>query len=323
MVLAEAIVSINGHNMWALRKELNSHLAGLPAFRQEAGKRLFPYFLFLQGIRPPFVLEYRGIRRIPQFVTIDHGIPLKASLALYMPHLVKPWTASLRRNRTGYLDIRTLSGNPAAFKAFLDSAFHAFGKAKIRQLAIDLRHNSGGNTDLGDTLFSYISRKPYTWGIKSWRISQPYKDFLTGNGDTTAGYLRHENNTIWESADTCAPVAHPLRRDAVFTGKVYFITGPFTFSSAMALADVVKTYGLGIIVGEPTGENSTDYGEAFTITLPNSKVRIQSTSSFSHGADCHRSQNGPVMPDVEIRPEYFDDIRRKDRVLAWILRKKK
>ncbi|TWF40705.1 putative DNA-binding protein [Chitinophaga polysaccharea] len=38
-------------------------------------------------------------------------------------------------------------------------------------------------------------------GIKSWRISEVYKDFLRANGDTADPYLQHPDGSIWESAD--------------------------------------------------------------------------------------------------------------------------
>ncbi|WP_126246701.1 S41 family peptidase [Chitinophaga rhizosphaerae] len=317
----EPIVSINGVKLDALRKELDTHLAGLPAFRREAGIRLFSYFLYLKGVRPPFTVTFRE-KGSPHTV-VQQCVPLKAALAVSMPHITEPFVFDVRDGKVGYLDVRTLSASPAQFSAFLDSAFAAFRNANVHTLAVDLRNNSGGNTDLADILLSYISRKPYTWGLKSWKISQPYKDALIANGDTAASYLRRENGTIWNTNDPLAQKVPSRHTDSLFNGKVFFITGPFTFSSAMALADVVKTAKLGTIVGEPTGERTRDYGEAFTIELPSSKIRIQSTSSLSHGANGTRAGNMPVMPDVPIQPKVSDDRRGIDRAMAYILRQAK
>ncbi|MGE7774879.1 S41 family peptidase [Chitinophaga sp. NPDC101104] len=317
----EPIVSINGIRMDALRRELDTHLAGLPAFRREAGIRLFSYFLYLKGVRPPFTVTFRE-KGSPRTV-IQQRVPLKAALAVSMPHITEPFVFEVRDGKVGYLDVRTLSASPAKFSAFLDSAFTAFRQANVHTLAVDLRNNSGGNTDLADILLSYITRKPYSWGRKSWKISQPYKDALIANGDTAASYLRRENGTIWNSSDPLAQKLPSRHADSLFNGKVYFITGPFTFSSAMALADVVKTWKLGTIVGEPTGERTKDYGEAFTIELPASKIRIQSTSSLSHGAGGTRAGNMPVMPDVPVNSEVADDRRGIDRAMAYILRQAK
>ncbi|WP_343746071.1 S41 family peptidase [Chitinophaga sp.] len=313
------ITDINGRKMDALYEEILSGMAGLPSFREEASSRLLSYFLFLKGIQPPFVLSYKDNKGLTGSTVISAGVPFRQALAATMPHIAQPYTYRLLNNKLGYIDVRSLSGNVNAFRTFLDSCFREFKTAGIRHLAIDLRQNSGGNTLLVDLLFSYITHKKYSWGRKSWKISQPYKDMLIAGGDTTDSYLQHANGTVWESED-CIPKEGPFKRDTVFDGKVYFITGAFTFSSAMAMADVVKVYGLGTILGEPTGENVIDFGEAFPIVLPNSGIRIQSTTSLSHGADCNRTKNGPVLPDVAMKPQLQDKIWDKDPVLKYLIK---
>ena len=37
-----------------------------------------------------------------------------------------------------------------------------------------------------------------------------------------------------------------------FSGKVYLLTGPFTFSSGMMVADAAKQFGLAKLIREPT-----------------------------------------------------------------------
>lgn len=312
------ITAINGRKMTALYEEILSGMAGLPSFREEASCRLLSYFLFLKGIQPPFVLSYKDDKGTTGDTTISAGIPFRQALTATMPHIVQPYTYNILANKLGYIDVRSLSGNVNTFRTFLDSCFRQFKTANIRHLVIDLRQNSGGNTLLGDLLFSYITHKKYAWGRKSWRISQPYKDMLIAGGDTTDAYLKHANGTIWESED-CTPGDSPFKRDSVFDGAVYVITGPFTFSSAMAIADVVKTYKLATIIGEPTGENVQDFGEAFPIDLPNSKIRIQSTTSLSHGVNCNSTQNGPVLPDVTIKPSLQDKVWDKDPAMEYLL----
>lgn len=314
-----AITDINGENINTLFRQAEAGIAGLPSFREEAAGRLFSYFLFLRNIRPPFVLGYKNRNGMAGKSAPIAGVTFKKALSASMPHIVQPYTHQILQQKLGYIDIRSLSGDIDQFRAFLDTSFRQFNEAGIQHLAIDLRQNSGGNTDLGDLLFSYISDKKYTWGTKHWKISQPYKDQLKAGGDTTSAYLQKTNGAVWASENSCLPKENPFGNNIRFKGKIYFITGPFTFSSAMAVADVVKTYGLGTIVGQPTGENVKDFGEAFVITLPNSKIRIQSTTSLSTGADCHRKKNGPVQPDVMAGNTLQDDISGRDKTVEYIL----
>ncbi|WP_343702720.1 S41 family peptidase [Chitinophaga sp.] len=314
------VVDINGVDVSALFKQVKERLAGRPSFSEAAACRLFSYFLFLRGVQPPFALTCKDAKGIQSKATIQTGVTFKNALAASLPHIVQPYRCEVIQNKLGYIDVRSLSVDINGFRAFLDSCFTQLKQASIRHLAIDLRQNSGGNTDLGDLLFSYITRNKYSWGNKSWKISDAYKDNLRKNGDTTTAYMQRPNGTVWESADGCRPEENRFRNERVFEGKVYFITGPFTFSSAMAVADVVKEYKIATLIGEPTGENTQDFGEAFTIDLPNSQLKIQSTTSFSHGASCGKTKNGPVLPDVVIRNSLKDDVLEEDPALAYLLR---
>ncbi|NML39674.1 hypothetical protein HHL17_20915 [Chitinophaga sp. G-6-1-13] len=313
------ITDINGRKMTDLYEDILSGMAGLPAFREEASSRLLSYFLFLKGIQPPFVLSYKDNKGVTGKTTIAAGVVFGQALAATMPQIVQPYTYGILDNKLGYISVNSLSGDVNIFRTFLDSCFRELKTTNIRHLVIDLRQNSGGNTLLGDLLFSYITHEKYSWGRKSWKIGQPYKDMLTAGGDTTDSYLKHANGTVWESED-CIPGDCPFKRDTVFDGKVYFLTGPFTFSSAMSIADVVKTYELATIIGEPTGENVQDFGEAFPIELPNSKMMIQSTTSLSHGANCNKKKNGPVLPDVMIKPSLQDKVWDKDPVMEYLMK---
>lgn len=162
-------------------------------------------FLFLKGIQPPFVLSYKDAKGVGGETTLATGVPLRQALAATLPHIVQPYDYRIIDNKLGYIDVRSLSGSMNTFRTWLDSCFHALKAAGIHHLVIDLRQNSGGNTDLGDLLFGYITTKKYAWGRKSWKVSQPYKDFLLTTGDSTATYLQHANGTVWESDNDCTP----------------------------------------------------------------------------------------------------------------------
>ncbi len=313
------ITGINGEDLPTVFEQTANRIAGTPAFRKEVACKLISYFLFLKGVKPPFVITYTDANGRTQQTILQTGVGFRNALSASMPHIIRPYTSDIIQQKLGYIDLRSLSGNTASFRAFLDTCFLQFKKAGIRNLAIDLRKNSGGNTALGDLLFGYITHKKYSWGMKSWRISQAYKDMLKAGGDTSAGYWKKPNGSVWESGDSCHPEKSRFSQPGIFEGHVFFITGPFTFSSAMAMADVVKTYRIGTLIGGPTGENAMDFGEAFTISLPNSNLKIQSTSSFSHGANCNRTENGPVQPDIPVSNTLQDDIQERDRAVEYLL----
>src|SRR5690606_39703411 len=87
-------------------------------------------------------------------------------------------------DRVGYIDFCNMSGSWQEFSTFLDSAFVSFQAKNIKHVAIDLRHNSGGDSMLGDVLFSYLTDQKYRlMGTKKWKISSQYKAYLKENGN--------------------------------------------------------------------------------------------------------------------------------------------
>ncbi|GEP90816.1 hypothetical protein CTE07_24610 [Chitinophaga terrae (ex Kim and Jung 2007)] len=314
------IVAINGQKIPELYSDIQKIIPGVAAFKAEAACRLFSYFVFLHDIKPPFTVEYRAPENKPGKITINEGVTYRAALSANFPHIAKPFDFKIIDTKLACLDIRTLSAGISQLKAFLDTSFAAIKAQDIHTLAIDLRQNSGGNTELGELLFSYITRRPFSFGAKHWKISQAYKDVLIANGDTAEVYLQKPNGSTWQDAAVCKPRENKFKSDVVFDGKVYFITGPFTFSSAMAVADVVKTYNLGTLIGEAPGERAMDFGEAFSIQLPHSKFRIQSTTSFSLGARCGETKNRLVEPDILLQATLPEKVEQNDPVMKYLLK---
>jgi hypothetical protein len=160
------IVDINGEDLSAFFTQIQNRIAGTPSFREDVSCKLLCYFLFLKNIKPPFILGYKNKEGISQKAEVKTGVPFKKALSASMPHIVKPYDSEILQHKLGYIDVRSLSGDAGNFRSFLDTCFLKFKEANIRNVAIDLRKNSGGNTMLGDLLFSYISNKKYAWGNK-------------------------------------------------------------------------------------------------------------------------------------------------------------
>src|SRR5262249_46575349 len=65
-----------------------------------------------------------------------------------------------------------------------------------------------------------------------------------------------------------------VRRDdpPSFKGELFVLTSARTFSSGSWFAVVVQDNKLGRVVGEPTGNAPSSYGEILSFTLPNSAL---------------------------------------------------
>jgi hypothetical protein len=85
-----------------------------------------------------------------------------------------PWKFSVLPGRIGYLDFVSM-GNRPKWQKFLEQTFTTIKNEQLVGLIVDLRSNSGGDSQLGDDLLAYITDKPYRpVARKAWRFSARY-----------------------------------------------------------------------------------------------------------------------------------------------------
>ncbi len=313
------ITAINHKEVTPFLQQAHAYNGGSEAFKKEMSMMLLSYYLFLSDIKAPFTIEYTDSAGKKGQRTIEKGLTFGKALSLTMPAIKGKNSCRIVDNKLGIIEFMNMGGDWQTFSHFLDSCFTTFEANNIKHIAIDLRKNSGGNSILGDLLLSYLTDKKFKMmGGRRWKISQQYKDFLVANGNTPHPYLQEENGSIWE-AGSCEPQENPFVMDSKFSGEVYFLTGPFTFSSANMLADAVKNYKIAPLIGEPTGENTNDFGEVYTFELPNSKILMNATTAFDFGADCNKTSSSPVLPDLHIATNLTDKIYNKDPAVEYLL----
>lgn len=315
------ITFINGMDIQAYYRKASSMIGGLPAYQKEMVINLLGSYLYLSEVKPPFKVEYK-YKGKKNAVMIQEGITLKECLAKALPQVNnQQFNFKLKENKIGHLVLNTMEPDFKKYTAFFDSCFTVLNNTKINTMVIDLRKNLGGNSQIADLLISYFNDRPYSLsGGRFWRVSQRYKDFLTAQGDTANTYHQKPNNTVLDYRKSGPHQPVFVDNKLLFTGKVYLVTGPLTFSSANMLVDGVKEYHMATVIGQPTGENTNDFGEGYSMELPNSKLKIQTTTSFDLGVDGNPDINHPVIPDKLIQPSMKDKIHKSDPVIGYILR---
>src|SRR5262249_48298622 len=87
-----------------------------------------------------------------------------------------------------------------------------------------------------------------------------------------------------------------------FTGGVCVLIGRQTFSSAVDLADGIKTYHLATLVGEETGGRPNGFGEAYQFLLPNSQLIASVASALFVRANGDTTDHRGVLPDIPAGP---------------------
>lgn len=150
-----------------------------------------------------------------------------------------------------------------------------FGKVKdndIKNVAVDLRSNGGGTTEVINEFLRYINISDYK---------------LFGGTDIRIG------GNLISYRDEITPNKHV---EDAFDGKVYVLTSNYTFSSAMDFATVIQDNGIGKVIGETPGNMPTAYGDKLGFQLPESKLVLSVSYKKFYRVDINKSIE-PLIPD--------------------------
>lgn len=148
-------------------------------------------------------------------------------------------------------------------------------KAKgIRNVAVDIRGNGGGNSLVANEFIRYLDIDEYLEDTCKWRFG--VFNISLGNGRKV-----NEKYT-----------------DLTFDGNVFLLTDTSSFSSSMMFAQYIKDNRLGSIIGEPPGNTPNCYGDISTFSMPNSGLCFQVSTKQFFRAD-KDSKDILVMPDME------------------------
>lgn len=153
----------------------------------------------------------------------------------------------------------------------LNEMFKEIKAQNIKNLAVDLRDNGGGNSLVANELFKYLNIDSFKDIGNNWRLGLFMLNFP-------------EQEITNEKYD-----------DLLFEGKLCLLTSNYSFSSAMLFAEYVKDNGLGTIIGEAPGNDPNGYGDISIFKLPNLGAVFQiSTKQFIRLGN----KSGLIEPDI-------------------------
>jgi hypothetical protein len=174
-------------------------------------------------------------------------------------------------------------------------------------LIVDVRRNGGGTSSLAMPLLDAIATRPYRFASgKVWRRSEIYDNFLESCLVWWARLLpwrlmlspTYAGMAIGEERVLSNEFPNAAARTPRFRGPVAFLIGPGTFSSAMMVADAVRTYDLGVLIGRPTGGLPNSHGEVGFVRLANSGLVVSFCSARFLGASGDPTDTNPVLPHI-------------------------
>ncbi len=319
------ITAINNKSAESIFNEMMQLKGGLSSFRKVVTVKSFPLFLPVIGISAPYTVEYTSPDNTRHSVTLD-GLSSPEYAAL-VPNTqnTQPYTFTILNGGYGYFNFRSMS-NADKFVKFADSVFNVIDEQKIGKLVVDLRENSGGDSGLGNYLLGYVTTTPYRMaGGSEMKVSQQFKNQmnepdLKSRYNKPAKYFTMANGEILRMTEN--DMRKPDSRKHQFKGKVCFLIGSFTFSSANMLASTIIDYKLATLIGEPVGEPANDYGELGNIDLPNTGFSGFTSTTLWIRPNGNTKDSKPVAPDYLVKAGSGAGDKVLEYSLEWLDGKK-
>lgn len=191
-----------------------------------------------------------------------------------------------------YLRVGSFDVDPEQFADEVATHFATLKKQNVQHLIIDIRDNTGGNTDTATELASYLANAPFKLvSHVTERLNEDNRGWFGYKG--SVGDMIH---TPW--TDEVSPKSEAKR----FAGDVYVLVGPVTYSAAIVFAATVQDNQMGTLVGEPTGGYANQTAQGNLFNLPHSQLRAYVATRLlvrPNGA----SEVTPVMPNVRVQPD--------------------
>lgn len=160
------------------------------------------------------------------------------------------------------------------YKNALEEFFRQVSENNISRVAVDLRRNGGGNSQVINEFMKYIDVDSY---------------YIFGGVSVRYGKKLIENEAYLVKNKKSKPV---------FSGELYVLTSNYTFSAAMDFAVAVSDNKIGKVIGEIPGNMPTCYGDVLKFQTPNSKLLCG--VSYKKFCRVDRTKDDiPLMPDIE------------------------
>lgn len=171
----------------------------------------------------------------------------------------------------------------------------------VKNYIIDLQNNPGGNSLTGAKLLETLGFKPGRYGylVRYSDLAQDKYGYIRNWGKFSMGSKNSGTNTK--------------------NLNLYILTNEYSYSSATMLATWVSDGKLGSIVGRPSSNSPSCYGDILHFQLPNSRLKAVVSYKKFQRPDKSKDKERALIPDIMV--DRSDDILVK--VLAIITNKQK
>ena len=160
------------------------------------------------------------------------------------------------------------------YRDVLREMFSEINTNKIKNLAIDLRGNGGGDTYVVNELFKYLPIDEYYQADDFRKIRWNYITFDFDQGGKT------KNKRVAELE---------------FDGNLYVLTDEGSFSASMIFTEMIVDNGLGKVIGESPAESCNSCGEITQFYFEDIGMWLSVSTDYSNRID--PSKGDYIEPD--------------------------
>lgn len=298
------LIAINGYDVDSLLTVMRSYTsAERESYREIIIQKRFKRLLrLIIGEQTTYTLSFK---EDDEPKTFDSNIISALNASVEREEKVKKYFFELDEElNSGVLTFNSME-KLDDFKMVLENAFKQMKESNTQKLIIDIRNNGGGNSELGDALLDYIVPVPFKQVDKMLiKASAKQKKYIRENYIKWYIYPfvffnKIGRATFAKDGKITEYVFDSQKPKYSFEGEVLVLTSRFTFSSATILANAIKCYEAGLVLGEETGGNTVFFGDNIEIELPNTKIK--GTVSFKKFyLPCGKEDLSGVKPDLEI-----------------------
>jgi len=212
--------------------------------------------------------------------------PVETSKAAEMPRV--DWLgadAAMLRAPTFDVD-----EDPEAYNRAIDHAFAALNARGVARLIIDVRGNTGGQSDAGARVIQYVLDRPAA------QVSRA-RERLNDENIGVLGYRGAAGSMREFVVDD--ELIQPAPAGARFKGRVAVLIDELTYSAGILFATTMQDRGLATLIGRPTGGFANQTGNMMPTRLPATGfTAFIATRDFIRPSGDQRV--APVQPDIVV-----------------------
>jgi hypothetical protein len=179
--------------------------------------------------------------------------------------------------------------NDDFYKKTVKEFFDGVRDKKVGRIAIDVRRNGGGDSSVVNELLRYVDVEQYTGCGAVVRWSDEAKAKVKGAAKLTVLVQRYPQVRLPNSR-----VPEPFR------GQVFVLTSKATFSSGNWFAFLLQDNKIAKVVGEPTGNAASSYGDIIGLRLAHSGLSYTVSYKQWQRPDPTRDPADCVTPDIPV-----------------------